>query len=206
MLLFFCFRHLGHRPRRSATRILAAAGLSVVVALSGRLPTLALTLAVAVVGAILARLKPRSALRRLAPLNLFMLLVLVLTPLTDAGSPLFTLGPLSISRRGLLLAGTIALKGNAIVLGLVVLLGSLHATTVGHALHHLRVPEKLVHLLLFTVRYIDVLGRESRRLLAAMRVRGFRADEPPHLPQPTVTSSACCWCGASIDRSGSWRP
>ena len=44
----------------------------------------------------------------------------------------------------------------------------------GHALGHLHVPRKLAHLLLFTVRYLDVLDREYRRLRAAMKVRSFR--------------------------------
>jgi cobalt/nickel transport system permease protein len=36
------------------------------------------------------------------------------------------------------------------------------------------VPDKLTHLLLFTVRYLDVLHREYLRLWAAMKTRGFR--------------------------------
>ncbi|MCV6598747.1 MAG: energy-coupling factor transporter transmembrane protein EcfT, partial [Mangrovicoccus sp.] len=38
----------------------------------------------------------------------------------------------------------------------------------------LRCPETLVHLLMFTIRYIDVLRAEYLRLRAAMKVRGFR--------------------------------
>jgi cobalt/nickel transport system permease protein len=72
------------------------------------------------------------------------------------------------------MAATIALKGNAILLLMLVLLGSLDASTLGHALSHLYVPEKLTHLLLLSVRYLDVLHRESLRLRAAMKVRGFR--------------------------------
>jgi len=73
-----------------------------------------------------------------------------------------------------LLAGAIALKANAVVLALVALLGSLDISTLGHALSHLRLPDKLIHLMLFTVRYIDVLSREGQRLRAAMKVRAFR--------------------------------
>ena len=54
------------------------------------------------------------------------------------------------------------------------LLGSTELPEIGHALEKLRVPAKLVQLLLMTVRYIDVLGREYRRLRAAMTVRGFQ--------------------------------
>jgi cobalt/nickel transport system permease protein len=113
-------------------------------------------------------------LKRLLPLQGLMLFLVVLLPLSTPGTTLWAVGPLAFSDKGLLLAATIVLKGNAIVLLLLVLLGSLDASTLGHALGHLYVPEKLTHLLLLTVRYLDVLQRESLRLRAAMRVRGFR--------------------------------
>jgi len=155
-------------------RILTAAALSVAVALASRPLVLGMALGVTVLGAVLARLRPADVLRRLLPLNLFMLMLCLLLPLTTQTAPLASIGPLSISRDGLLLAAAIALKGNAIVLALMVLLGTMETTTLGHALAHLRVPEKLIHLLLLTVRYIDVLRREHLRLVAAMKVRGFR--------------------------------
>jgi len=61
-----------------------------------------------------------------------------------------------------------------VVLTLVVLLGTMDAVTLGHTLHHLRVPEKFTHLMLFTVRYLDVLHHEYLRLRGAMKARGFR--------------------------------
>jgi cobalt/nickel transport system permease protein len=48
-------------------------------------------------------------------------------------------------------------------------------------------PEKLAHLLLFTVRYIDVLRREYGRLRLAMRVRGFR----PRMSLHTYRAYGC---------------
>jgi cobalt/nickel transport system permease protein len=158
-------------------RLVAAIVFSLFVAVVNRFPTLALALAVAVVASLLAGLSPRELLKRLAPLNGFMLLLILLVPLTAGGPPLAEVGPVSISRDGLLLAARVALKGNAIVAALAGLLGTLDIVTVGHALHHLRFPDKLTHLLLFTARYVDVLRRESRRLLVAMQVRGFH----PHV-------------------------
>jgi cobalt/nickel transport system permease protein len=38
----------------------------------------------------------------------------------------------------------------------------------------LRLPDKLCHLLLFTYRYIYVFEQEFRRLVQAMKIRGFR--------------------------------
>jgi len=156
------------------SRIVAAVAVAVLVALAVRVPVLLAAWSVAVAAAVAARLRPWAVLKRLAALNCFMLVLLIVLPWTVPGTPWLRLGPLAYSRAGLLLAGTIALKGNAIMLVLVVLLGTLDITTMGHALHHLRVPEKLTHLLLFTVRYVEVLEREYGRLSAAMKMRGFR--------------------------------
>jgi cobalt/nickel transport system permease protein len=59
-------------------------------------------------------------------------------------------------------------------------LGTLDAVVLVHALSHLRLPDKLTQLLLFTVRYIDVLHGEYVRLSAAMKVRGFRPRVDRH--------------------------
>jgi cobalt/nickel transport system permease protein len=155
-------------------RVLAAAAFSIMVAVAQQFTTLGAALAAAALAAVFAGLSPGKALKRLLPLNVVMLLLLVLLPLTTLGTPLLEVGPLAFSREGLLLAAAVTLKGNAIVLAMLVLLGALDAPTLGHALSHLRVPEKLAHLLLFTVRYIEVLHREGLRLRAAMKVRGFR--------------------------------
>jgi cobalt/nickel transport system permease protein len=122
----------------------------------------------------LAGIKARAALARLAPLNLFMLLVLLIVPLGTHGTPLATFGNWEYSQEGLRLAAAVALKGNAIVLAIMALVASMDVIVLGHALHHLGVPEKLVHLMLFSVRYFDVLRREYLRLAAALKVRGFR--------------------------------
>jgi cobalt/nickel transport system permease protein len=155
-------------------RILTAAAASVLIAAAQQFAVLGAALAAAVVAWTLSGLSPRTVLKRLLPLNLVLLLLAVLLPLSTRGTPLVEFSSLSFSQEGVLLATTIALKGNAILLTLLVLLGTMDATTLGHALNHLHVPDKLTHLLLFTVRYVDVLHRESLRLRAAMRVRGFR--------------------------------
>lgn len=153
---------------------MAALAFCVVDTLLARLTTLALALAIAAVAAAFAGITPRTALGRLAPLNLFMLLVLLIVPLGAGGTPLVTLGSLRYSQEGLRLAGAVALKGNAIVLAIMALVGTMDVVVLGHALHHLGVPEKLIHVMLFSVRYFDVLRREYHRLAAAMKVRGFR--------------------------------
>ncbi|MFN2187139.1 MAG: energy-coupling factor transporter transmembrane component T family protein, partial [Candidatus Promineifilaceae bacterium] len=82
---------------------------------------------------------------------------------------------LTATRKGRLLALTIFLRSHIVVIVLLALVGTLDAVTLGHALAQLRLPDKLVHLLLFTVRYLGVLHEEYGRLRQAMRTRGFKA-------------------------------
>jgi cobalt/nickel transport system permease protein len=148
--------------------------------MAGRMPTLAAALAVAGATAAMSGLGLGRTLRRLVPLNAFLLLVFLVVPLSVPGELWVSVGPLIATRQGLRLASAIVLKGNAIVLALAALLGTLDLATLGHALHHLRMPDKLVHLLLFTVRYVAVLERERGRLGTALKLRGFRPRMDRH--------------------------
>lgn len=156
------------------SRILAAVAFSILVAMLNRLPVLAAACILMFAAAAWSRIPFARLLRQLAPVNTCMLALWICLPFTAGGPAAGYLGPLAVSSRGLWLAATVAVKGNALMLGLIVLLGSLDMITLGHALAHLHVPQKLAHLLLFTVRYLDVLQREYDRLSAAMAVRGFR--------------------------------
>jgi len=98
----------------------------------------------------------------------------LLLPFSVPGEAAFYLFGWPASWAGIAQAGAIALKANAIVLMLLALVGSMEPTALGHALVRLRVPELLVHLLLFTVRYIAVVDGEYRRQRRAMTMRAFR--------------------------------
>jgi cobalt/nickel transport system permease protein len=50
----------------------------------------------------------------------------------------------------------------------------------GHALDRLRVPGKIVHLMLMTYRYIAVIALEYERLVRAAKIRGFRPGTNLH--------------------------
>ena len=155
-------------------RSVVAGALSVAIALSGRFPALGIALAGAAALAAGARLPAGAVLKRMGSLNVFMLLLVALLPPAVPGEGLFAVGALSYSREGLLQAAAIVLKANAIVLLLTALLSTLEPMTFGRALTTLHVPNKLIHLYFFTVRYIDVLHHEYERLRRAMRVRCFR--------------------------------
>lgn len=114
-----------------------------------------------------------SVVRRLLPLQAFLALLAVTFPFTVPGGPWLQIGPLFASLQGLEHAGLIALKANAVALAFAGLLGPLEPVALGHALARLRVPDKLVHLFLMTVRYLVVLDEELGRLRTAARARAF---------------------------------
>ncbi len=162
-------------------RILTAVLFSFVVALAERFPALWTGLALGLFLTVLARLNPREVFRRLAVVWGFLLLLWLVLPFTIEGGPvLYRLGPLAATREGLLLAARITLKSNAILLGLMALIATMPLTTLGHALDRLRVPPKMVHLLLLTYRYIFVLEQEYQRLSRAARLRNFRPGTNLH--------------------------
>jgi len=162
------------------SRVLAAFSFALVVVGLTHLPTLAVAVALAVAAAVLARLEGGATLRRLLALEGFMVLALVMLPFTVPGDPLATVGGLEASRQGAVQALVILLKANAVVLMVLALVGSMDTVTLGQALRRLGAPEKLVQLYLFTVRYLDVLHREYRRLRTAMRARAFTMRSNRH--------------------------
>ena len=161
-------------------RVGALVAFAVGVVALERIGTVALALAAAAATALLLRLPAATALRRLLAAQASLALLLVTIPFSVPGEPLLRLGPLVASDAGLLRAATIALKANAVLLSALALLGTLDASRVGHALHRLHAPASLVHLLLFTVRYLGRLEEEFGRLRNAMRARAFRPRSDRH--------------------------
>ncbi|WP_419800036.1 energy-coupling factor transporter transmembrane component T family protein [Terasakiella sp.] len=96
------------------------------------------------------------------------------------GEVWFTLFGFEATWEGFYKACEITLKANAVVLTLLALVGTIDAIVLGHALNRLRVPENLVHLMLFSVRYIDVLKQEYFRLRVAMKARCFQPGNNLH--------------------------
>ncbi|MDQ1239167.1 MAG: cobalt/nickel transport system permease protein [Thermodesulfobacteriota bacterium] len=153
---------------------------SVVVALNNNVHVTALSLSLPVLLIICAQLEARLVLARLAIVNGFILFIWMFLPLTTEGETVYTLGPLSIQREGLLQAALITLKSNSIILMVMALLGTSPIFTLVHAMSHLGIPDKLVHLFFFCFRYIHVIQAEYHRLHNAMKMRGFRPRTDMH--------------------------
>ena len=161
-------------------KILVVFLFSVLVAVSNRFVVLLLGLALGLSMALLARLPVKQVLVRLVPVNLFIIFLWFFLPFTLQGKPLFSVGPLVGTHEGVLYAARISIKSNAIMAVLIALVASTSLLTLGHAMHDLKIPKKLVHLFFFTYRYIDVIHKEYLRLVNAMKVRGFRPRTNMH--------------------------
>ncbi len=162
------------------TRIVAAVAWALVVVGLSSPAVLAAAVAIAVATARLAALPWRPTASKVLAMDGFIVALLVLLPFTTPGTPIATLGPFVASAEGVQLALAIALKANAIVLMLLALVGTLEPPALGDALRRLAVPATLVHLLLFTVRYVAVLNDEATRLRTAMRARAFEPRTNRH--------------------------
>lgn len=162
----------GRDPR---VRILTALLFALVTVNLQGLISLSALLGIVLALALAAGIGPSLLLRRLLALEGFMLVLMLFLPFTVPGEVWFQLGDLSASQEGAARAAMIFLKAHVVVIALLALVGTLDAVRLGHALAQLRLPEKLVHLLLFTVRYLGVLYEEYGRLRQAMRTRGFKA-------------------------------
>ncbi|WP_370313441.1 cobalt ECF transporter T component CbiQ [Sagittula sp.] len=162
------------------TRILGACVFGVVVVALSSLGALLAALVVSAAFLLLSRLPILPTLKRMAAMDGFIFFMLVLFPFTVPGHAIFSVWGFDASWQGLRQAVEIALTANAVILALMTLVGSMEPVTMGHALYRLRCPEKLVHLMMFTIRYIEVLREEYLRLRAAMKVRAFRPTTSWH--------------------------
>jgi cobalt/nickel transport system permease protein len=161
-------------------KVLFATVYSFIVALSDRFPSLFAALALSFLMIGLARLNIREVAKRVLIVNGLILFFWLVLPLTFEGVVLFYLGPFAVTREGLLISARITLKSNAILLAFLALIASTSIATLGHALNRLRIPEKIVHLLLLTYRYVFVIEQEYQRLVRATKIRGFRPKSNMH--------------------------
>lgn len=154
-------------------RVVFVVLFSVLTAISNRFPAVffALFLAAGLIG--LSRSPVRKVLSRLALVNGLVLFIWLVLPWTFEGTPIVEIGPLVGSLEGIRLCALITIKSNAIILALIALTATMPIATLGYALHHLRLPDKLVYLLLMTYRYLFVIESEYQQLARAARVRCF---------------------------------
>lgn len=123
---------------------------------------------------VIAKLDWEKVVHRLFVVFGFLFLIWLTLPFTFEGERLYQLGILSVYYPGVVLAAMVTLKTMSILLIFTALITTMPITTLGQALKRLRVPDKLVYLLLLTYRYLFVITEEYTRLRTAMLIRGFR--------------------------------
>ena len=161
-------------------KIVMATLYAFAVALSNRFPSLFLGLAFSFVLMYASRLPLWEVSKRIAMVNGFVLFFWLVVPFTYLGEPIFSLGPLTATREGVLIAARITLKSNAILLAFIALIATSPVASLGAALGRLGVPQKMVHLLLLNYRYIFVMEEEYHRLVRSAAVRGFQPSTRLH--------------------------
>lgn len=161
-------------------KIVIAILFSVMVAVSDRFLVLISALILNLFIVITARVPIREVFKRLIPVNTLLIFLWLFLPFTFAGEHLFSIGSLTGTREGVLFAFRITIKSNAIMLMLISLIASTPIFTIGHAMHQLGMPKKLVHLFFFTYRYLHVIHKEYIRLLSSMKIRGFKPKTDLH--------------------------
>ena len=175
----------GHSPVHRAEphlKILALLGFVLVVVATPRewFAAYAAYLGVLVAVIAVSRVPPGYLLRRLVVETPFVVFAL-LVPFVAHGPQVEVLG-LEVSEPGLLAAWGLLVKGTLGVLASLTLAATTEPDDLLRGLQRLRVPDLLVQIMGFMVRYLDVVTAELGRMLVAMRSRGCDPRSPRHWP------------------------
>ncbi len=163
-----------------AAKIISTVILSFAAALSNDFMILGVYFIISLVLVLMAKLKFKDVMKRLKPVFWFLLMLWIILPLTFKGEVLYRAYFLSITKPGVILCAKITLKSITILIIFTALLATMTVAALGHGLHRLHVPDKMVFLLLMTYRYIFVIEEEYKRLLRAAKFRGFKPGTNLH--------------------------
>src|SRR4051812_38234391 len=136
-------------------------------------------LAVAAVVAV-ARVPATYLLKRAVVEVPFLVFALVL-PFVATGPQTEVLG-VSVSEHGLEAGLALLVKGTLGVLASLTLAATTEPQDLLVGLERLRLPQQLVQIMAFMVRYLDVVTGEMQRMRIARESRGFSARNPRHWP------------------------
>jgi cobalt/nickel transport system permease protein len=134
------------------------------------------------------RVPVRHLLPRLA-VELPFAVFAVLLPFVAIG-PQVRVGPFTVSQTGLDAAVALLLKGTCGVVVAVAFAVTTQPRDLVRALQHLRVPDTLVTIAGFMVRYVDVVGDQMRRMRVARASRGFTARSVRAWPPLAASTGA----------------
>ena len=113
----------------------------------------------------------------------------VLIPFIATGPRTEVLG-LSVSEPGLMAAWGLIAKGTIGVMSSLTMAATTEPSDVLLGLRRLRMPELIVQIMGFMIRYLDVVSADLGRMLVAMRSRGAEPRSPRHWPALARTLGA----------------
>lgn len=137
-----------------------------------------LALLVVVIG--VSRVPPSYVLKRTVVEVPFVLFA-VLLPFVAQGPRTEVLG-VTVSEHGLEAGIALLVKGTLGVLASLTLAATTEPQDLLAGLERLRLPNQLVQIMAFMVRYLDVVTGEMQRMRIAREARGFSARNPRHWP------------------------
>ncbi|GAA1132538.1 cobalt ECF transporter T component CbiQ [Nocardioides aquiterrae] len=140
----------------------------------------AVHLAVLVVVIGVSRVPPTYVLKRTVVEVPFVLFA-VLLPFVAQGPRTEVLG-VTVSQHGLEAGIALLVKGTLGVLASLTLAATTEPQELLAGLERLRLPNQLVQIMSFMVRYLDVVTGEMQRMRVAREARGFNARDPRHWP------------------------
>ena len=140
----------------------------------------AVYLAVVLTVVLVSTVPPTYILKRLVVEVPFVVFA-VLMPFIATGPRTDVLG-VSVSEAGLLAGWALLAKGTLGVLASLTLAATTEARDILVGLERLRLPQQLVQIMGFMIRYVDVVTDEMRRMRIALESRGFSARNPRHWP------------------------
>jgi cobalt/nickel transport system permease protein len=175
----------GHSPVHRAPahlKILTLLAFMLVVVATPRewYPVFGLYLLVVVAVIALSRVPATYILKRSVVEVPFLVFALLL-PFVATGPTTEVLG-VTVSQHGLLAAWGLLVKGTLGVLASLTLAATTEPQEILRGLERLHLPNQLVQIMAFMVRYLDVVTGEMQRMKVARESRGFSARNPRHWP------------------------
>lgn len=161
-------------------KITAAVLFSIIVAVASSPSMLGAALLFSFIAAASSKPGFRLLLHTLLVVNGFVVFIWLIMPFSFPGEPAFSAGPLTASAEGIRYCAILTMKSNAIILANLGLLSTSSLVSLAHALSHMKIPAKLIHIFFFCLRYIHVLQMEYNRLRNAMKIRCFRPGTNMH--------------------------
>ena len=175
----------GHSPVHRAPahlKILALLAFMITVVATPRdwYPAFACYFLLIAVVVVISRVPPTYLLKRVVVEVPFVFFA-VLLPFVATGPQTEVLG-VSVSQHGLEAGIALLIKGTLGVLASLTLAATTEPQELLLGLERLRLPQQLVQIMSFMVRYLDVVTGEMQRMKVARESRGFSARNPKHWP------------------------